>query len=507
MICNTPPDSTPPVTAQAFVEATQTDPETITISWGGFFDDESNVKGYTVCIGTSPGGQEVAQCENAERDKSRTFSFLDLPGRDGESVYASVLARNGEELESLLTDRLVVDDSGPVVRALHILREHDDKYVNEELIKHGDFQQIKAALTVVEDNPEDAINIAMVEVAVGLGPDSYQDAATWTEVLQDFNTNSGFAEIIVPGLELQHQVEYYVHVRCTNSIGRQTIVTADTVVFHDRTPAVPTSIGVHNGQSIMLEYLLEWMPLSDGHPEFSATAWTVSPMWSFEDPESEIVEYHVLLLDANGSPDMPIKETRIVDKPEETTTTFDEFSLPHLFQYEVKVRCRTDANLWSERVSQRVTIDLTRPNTRQVLDLAEPATEGALAQVPVVGTEAARGLFTPTLLTPAQVTKFDLDFVTELSELRVGFAAWDEDSGIKHVMVAAGVAPGATTILKWTPVEVRGRRQVVVPLPADVQLIRHLRYYVAVSAVNVRTGGGARRCVPVRSRGILLLLV
>ena len=150
------------------------------------------------------------------------------------------------------------------------------------------------------------------------------------------------------------------------------------------------------------------------------------------------------------------------------------------------MRCRTDADLWSERVSQRVTIDLTRPNTRQVVDLKEPATEGALSVVPEAGSEAARGLFTPALLTPAQVTQFDLDFVTELSELRVGFAAWDEDSGIKHVMVAAGVAPGATTILKWTPVEVRGKRQVVVPLPDNVQLIRHLRYYVSVSAVNVR---------------------
>ena len=482
VICNTPPDSTPPETVDAFITATQTDAETLSVAYGGFRDEESNVKGFTACLGTTPGGQEIAECRDVELDKTVVFPFLELAGEDGRMYYASVLARNGEGLESLLTDRIVIDDSGPVISRLDILREHDNVFTFDPLIKHSDMQAIRMAVRIVEDNPEEHIQIAVVETAVGLGPDSYQDAAEWTEVLQDFNTNGGSADFSISGLLLQHAVQYYVHVRTTNTIGRQTISTAQTVVYVDLTPGIPGPISVHNGASIMLEYLLEWMPLSDGNPRYSATAWTVSPMWSCSDPESEIVAYHVLLLDANGNPDHPIDQAFLDD--EETTVTFEGFSLPHLFEYEVKVRCKTDANLWSERVSDRVMIDLTRPQTRQVLDLAAEATEGPLAIDPDPDSEVGQGLFTPPLLTPAQVTATDLDFVTELDELRVAFAAWDEDSGIKHVMVAAGPAPGSPAILKWTPVEVRGKRQVRVPLPQTVALQRHLRYYVSVSAVN-----------------------
>ena len=458
----------------------------ISASWGGFLDEESNVHGYTACVGTAPGNQELADCIDMELDKSVIFPFLDLPGRDGQTIYVSVLARNGEGLESLVADRLVVDDSAPVTTSIKMFRNHDRRFVEDPLIKHGDLLSLRMRVRVVEDNPEDHITVSMVETAVGLGPDSYQDAAEWTEVLQDFNTNTGQADFTVSGLALQHGVQYYVHVRTTNSIGRQSISTAPTAVFVDLSPAVPVSVSVHNGASIMLEYLLEWMPLSDGHPEFSATAWLVSPLWDFKDPESEILEYHVQLLDANGSPDQPIAEAWTEDT--QNTVTLDGFSLPHLFQYEVKVRCRTDAHLWSEIMSRIVTIDLTRPNTRQALDLVEDPVDGALAVNPPEGSEVARGLFTPPLLTPTQVSVIDLDFVTELSVLRVGFAAWDEDSGVKFVMVAAGPAPGSPAILKWTPIEVKGRRFVTVPLPPNSKLVRHLRYYVSVSAVNVCAG-------------------
>lgn len=198
-----------------------------------------------------------------------------------------------------------------------------------------------------------------------------------------------------------------------------------------------------------------------------------------------------MLLNADGNPDEPIAEATGVN-PAFTTITFDGFSLPHLFVYEVRVRCRTDANLWSERTSERVTIDLTRPHTRQVIDLAAAPTEGTLAAVPPPGSDLARGFATPAFLTPSQVARVDLDFVVSLSRLRVGFAAWDEDSGIKHVMVAVGPAPGSPAILKWTPIKVDGVRHVTATLPPGVPLIRHMRYYVSVSAVNVSV---ARACV------------
>ena len=482
VICNQPPDSTPPIATDAYVKAKQIDAESVHVSWGGFRDEESNVKGYTACLGTSPGAQDISACQFVELDKSILFTLLPLADKDWWVLYASVLARNGEGLETLLVDRFTVDDSAPIIVDILMFRAHDGNFTRDPLIKHSDTQSLRALIGVVEPNPEEHIAVSVVEVAVGLSPLSFQDAADWTEVLQDFNSNHGYADVTISGLTLQHGVEYYVHVRSTNTIGLQSVATAPTRVFIDQTPAVGRSVWVQNGASVMLEYLLEWMPFSDGNPEFSATAWTVSPVWEFDDPESEIVEYHVQLLDANGSPDVAIAEAYV--DADQTTVTLDGFSLPHLSAYEVKVRAKSDANLWGEIVSGKVTIDITRPQTRQVLDLAQVPTEGLLSLVPQFGTPAAKGLYTPGLLTPAQISEVELDFVTSLEELRVGFAAWDEESGIKHVMVAAGTAPGSTSVLDWTDVEVNGRRHVRVPLPEGTSLARHVRYYVAVSGVN-----------------------
>lgn len=188
--CNTPPDSTPPIATDAFVQAVQIDSETVMASWGGFLDEESNIKGYTACIGTTPGGQDVAECQDMELDQSFKFTMLPLDGMDDESLFVSVLVRNGETLETLLSDRLVVDDSGPEVAFAMLHRQHDDTFVDVPLMKHGVPHEIRLLLRVKEPNPEKNIVVKVVEVAVGLGPASYQDAAEWAEVLQVMRTTA-----------------------------------------------------------------------------------------------------------------------------------------------------------------------------------------------------------------------------------------------------------------------------------------------------------------------------
>jgi len=481
VICNTPPDSTPPEKADAVVTGTQIDPETFLVSWGGFYDEESNIKSYTACLGTTPGGQDVVACVNTERDQSAMFRMVDVSKLDGKKIYANVLAKNGEGLETLVSDRITVDNSAPVIGTINLLRQWDRRYTVDPLMKHGDPQSVQVSVRISESNPEKHIRIATVEAAVGLGPSSFQDAAEWTEVLTDFN-ESPSSQFSLSGLILQHAVEYYLHIRTTNSIGLQSIATAPTRIFVDLTPAKPVNVWVQNGQSIMLEYLLEWMPFEAGNPEFSATAWLVSPVWNFDDPESELLDYDVSLVEAKGDPLKPIASAHVTHP--ETSVTLDGFSLPHLFQYEIRVRAHTDADLYSVGVSPTVTIDITRPHIRQVLDLKVTPTEGPLAIVPTPGSDNARGLFPPGLLTPAQKNAIEMDFVVELTELHIGFAAWDEDSGIKFVMVAVGPAPGSTGVMDWTPIVVDGVRHITVPLPPSTTLLRHLRYYVAVAAVN-----------------------
>ena len=46
VICNFPPDSSPPELGDAVLNAQQLDSETVMATWGGFRDEESEVKGY-----------------------------------------------------------------------------------------------------------------------------------------------------------------------------------------------------------------------------------------------------------------------------------------------------------------------------------------------------------------------------------------------------------------------------------------------------------------------------
>ena len=490
-ICNFPPDSTPPVLADAFVDGQQTDAETMAVSWGGARDAESNVHGYTACIGTQPGGQDIAACQDAELDRSLQFNLLEFAGKDQWVVFVAVLVRNGEELESVLIDRVVIDDSGPTVVDFMTRRYHDGAYVDEPIVKHSEVRSIELLLSVVEENPEENVQVSMVETAVGLGPESYQDAAEWSEVTAEWAKKGYFVPVPITGLDLQHGVEYYVHVRTTNTIGRQAVTTSPTKIFVDLTPAIGQYVNTHNGASVMMEYRLEWRRMDEGNPEFSATYWQVGSTWAFYDPESEIARWEVSVLDANGDPDNALGTEKL--EVEEDTVLIEELDMPHLFQYEVRVRCLTVANLWSEMISPPVTIDRTRPNTRQVLDLDAEPTEGILARVSSPESLLGRGFREPELLAPSDIIEVELDFVTALSELRVGFAAWDEDSGISLVQVAVGVAPGSTSIMDWTPVDHVGKRHVAVQLPDGTSLVRHLRYYVSVSSVNVRVA--VLRCV------------
>ena len=91
---------------------------------------------------------------------------------------------------------------------------------------------------MVEPSPEAAVTVGVVEYAIGLGPDSYQDACEWTEILHNFNEpvveegeeavvvvledgelGVSWAEVAVSGLQLVPNVQYYIHIRTTNTIG------------------------------------------------------------------------------------------------------------------------------------------------------------------------------------------------------------------------------------------------------------------------------------------------
>ena len=269
------------------------------------------------------------------------------------------------------------------------------------------------------------------------------------------------------------------------SPGRQAIYTANTVLYVDTSLPVPESVEVQNGRSIMLEYSLKWLEAGI-HPDYSATYWMVKPLWSFSDPESEIQQCIVSLRDAEGNPDEPVA-TAVTGK-NVFATSLMRLDLPHAFTYEINVNCQNDAGLWNDITSEPVFVDLTRPFVAQVLDLVGKPRSSALAEVPTPGSPAALGTAQPAMLTPTQLLALEVDYVYELFEVRVGFAAWDPESGVTEVMVSVGEAPGSTSVQRWTFKTLRGKRHFLVDIPPERNLEHHKRYYVNIAAVN---GAGA----------------
>lgn len=454
------------------------DGETVEVQWGGFKDDESNVKGYDVCLGSSPGATDFAECVNTEADKRYVFRFLDLVGKDDVKMYASVFARNGERLESMIAQTLVIDDSAPVVSSAHVQRVADGRWVTQPLVKHSDPQSLAIALDIREPNPQANVQINVVEVAVGLGPDSFQDAAEWSEVQHDFVNDGSRHEFTLSRLQMQHQGQYFVHIRTTNTLGRQAITTIPSAVYIDITPPTATYVRVHNGRSIMTEYNLKWLKQSVD-PRYTANNWILNPSWSFADKESSMTQCYVSIVDANGSVDDLIATKRVKYKTKKVKL---RERLPDGFDFQVHARCQSDAGLWGEGYSPPCLVDLTRPTVAQVLDLGEIPTTTVLSETEAEGSALAQGLLEPRKLTGAEVNKLEVDFVASLDQLRVGFSAWDLQSGAEGVMVAAGVNPGSASLMKWTYFRREGMRYVTL----NAGILKPLtKYFVSVAAVNV----------------------
>ena len=92
-------------------------------------------------------------------------------------------------------------------------------------------------------------------------------------------------------------------------------------------------------------------------------------------------------------------------------------------------------------------------------------------------------------MTPAapQVKNLDIDFVQVLTKLRVGFYAWDPESGVGKIMVALGDSPGSTSIVDWTLVDDAAMvfsRVASIDIPGSAGVIAFTRYYVSVTAIN-----------------------
>lgn len=500
-ICSMGPDTTPPLTADAFVEGRQIDSESVVVHWGGFRDPESKVRGYTVCLGSSPGYQNLALCTTVGKAYSHLFTGLNINECiDGQTFYASVFAANGESLESLLSDSMVIDYSGPEVRDVQFKQEWEGggwTSGSDRLYFHGHETRLSFRFWVEERATERYITPKVIEWSLGASNSTYTDVVDWTEIGQTRQLERGafgpyYATAV--GVHLKHQHVYYLHFKTTNNLGLQSITTHTTPIFIDSTPPYHTGHGTHDGNTIMLEYLLDYLPLDASgccDPKYSSMYWQQRPLFNWRDTETFINRQEVWVEEASSGVEVPNSRVaydafRLLRFDSETraniTADMRGFLLDHNTEYRLHFWARNDVGLSADAVSEPWLIDKTRPQVLQVMDLdADMDNADAIFPLDLTG-----GFAVPGLLTPAQEFALELDFVQELRTLRMGFAAFDLESGIDRAFVAVGDAPGANNVMDWTEVELSGPRSRVFTfdLPAGSVLEEHKRYHASIMPVN-----------------------
>ena len=87
----------------------------IAVLWNAFWDKESGIRTYYVCLGTQPGQCTIKKITDV--GNSTSFTFQDLPLDDGETYFVSIMAENKAGLKSDwgTSDAIVVDKSGNII--------------------------------------------------------------------------------------------------------------------------------------------------------------------------------------------------------------------------------------------------------------------------------------------------------------------------------------------------------------------------------------------------------
>ena len=87
-------------------------------SWGSFYDPESELSGYKICLGKSQG--ECDEIDNVPVGLNTTYSFHNLSLRHEEKYFVSVTASNMVGLSTKITSNSIKVDLTPPKPAGHM---------------------------------------------------------------------------------------------------------------------------------------------------------------------------------------------------------------------------------------------------------------------------------------------------------------------------------------------------------------------------------------------------
>ncbi|CAE7828787.1 unnamed protein product, partial [Symbiodinium sp. KB8] len=522
-ICSTPTDSTPPETSGARVNAAQIDETTIQVDWTGFYDGESRIESYEVCIGSgSPGNDDVTPCTifDGSRQRGTVQVSIDEDEED-KTYYAFVRATNGEELSSTASTKFYIDKSAPEVVNGRALRFRDKRYMSDEdaFSPLMGTRAVDVEFQVEENHPF----IKITSIAWAVGTEEYgSDVMPFADIGQGDaidkansrrTASTGTLHVSAADLEMEHRGIYYVTVSTMNSLGISNLFTIPVQLVVDTTPPYTTrfdDISIHNGASLYMQITDSILPLSHPQPVAIANTFLATPSWAngFRDDETAVIgRYRWTIID-----DLTAQEMFSWRSLEDATTEEYQIQpsqrLKHAETYRIAVESQNDAGVWGLNVSYPFIVDLTRPDITQVLDLKPDAppigTEDALRVLSgqfrrplesdyfyhLALSEATRGA-TVLLGTMDRLAR-DTSYVQEMPESwRFSYVAWDDESGLYPLGFVSVVSLGVGPLLVNYPFSTR-RRDITIPMSLAENEMEPFRVYRAMVTIGNAAGLVAR---------------
>ncbi|KAL9987468.1 hypothetical protein ACROYT_G001781 [Oculina patagonica] len=299
------------------------------VHWNGFWDGESGIQIFHVCVGTKPGRCNSKNITDVRNTTS--YNFQDLPLVQGETYFVSVAAVNGAGLTSDVksSDGIFIDRTGPINGGAILDGNEDSKDIDIQPSRI----LVAAHWNAFEDLESDILSVSW---CAGWSSGTC-DLVQLTELGHE--TSSVFTVLPEPIMNGQR---YYITVKATNGAGVTTSVTSDGVTVDDTPPISGT---VTDGMASDVDY-------ANGEDDISAR-W-----FDYVDLESGIESYEVALCDARNLSSCPQPFTAVGKTTNVTITGLD---LESGVEYKVMVRAMNGAGLKADAFSDGFTVDFTPP--------------------------------------------------------------------------------------------------------------------------------------------------
>ena len=438
--CDTNVDNTPPVVGSC--TARQVADKKYFIQWHGFQED-TKISAYHVRIGSIEGsGDDYSSWVGT----SLSHMVTDLRIMHGRNVFASVMAKNEEGMDSSLAYCPVFQArrKGPKIRFV---------YDGTSKGTDADYQSDTSSLGMnfaLKNDFNEIVNLKWgVSSHLSCTFDNLECDVIPLTSLGDSNA------IQVSGLNLIHGKRYFTRLYALNKFGLKAVMCSDGILI-DITPPLPVTFqdGADESDATFL-------------PSVRRVRGKYSP---FVDPDSPIVKYEWKIVRNMSGTDV----TPFVTIPlNQQTPLMDGLSLEAGTPYRLVLRGINAAGLQAVIETNGFIPDSTPPTCEgKVVDVAD------------------------------ETDTSDVDFVRELGSIQAKWKCFDRESGIRSQIVGVGTYPGGDDIrafekLGSLPHTVMENGISYVQFPNATVRPRE-RYHVTIKIIN---GAGQKKTIS--SDGIL----